>query len=116
MFGLLKAKGEFMEKKMELAVKQLEKAREEGDRMVFEILETVKEIRNLIYELPENDRNMMAKFLEDIVAATGKQDIISQRLDKVKKYLTEGDNEIDMNWRLEDGKIVSQSDVDRLFE
>lgn len=115
MFGLLKAKGEFMEKEMELAVKQLEKAREEGDKMVFEILEAVKELRNILYELPEESRDIVAKYLQDIVAAAGKQDVVSQRLDRVKKFLLTGDNEIDMQWRLDEGRVVSQSDVDKLF-
>ncbi|SNR88447.1 hypothetical protein SAMN06265340_11339 [Desulfurobacterium atlanticum] len=100
---------------MELAVKQLEKAREEGDKMVFEILEAVKELRNILYELPEESRDIVAKYLQDIVAAAGKQDVVSQRLDRVKKFLLTGDNEIDMQWRLDEGRVVSQSDVDKLF-
>ncbi|WP_089323561.1 hypothetical protein [Desulfurobacterium atlanticum] len=104
-----------MEKEMELAVKQLEKAREEGDKMVFEILEAVKELRNILYELPEESRDIVAKYLQDIVAAAGKQDVVSQRLDRVKKFLLTGDNEIDMQWRLDEGRVVSQSDVDKLF-
>ncbi len=104
------------DKDRKLVLRQLKKAREEGDKMVFEIIGSAKEMNNLTHQLPEDYRSLISKLVQDIIVATGKQDIISQRIEKVKKFLSSDDNKIDIHWRLDDENITSQSEVDKFFD
>ncbi|WP_456398025.1 hypothetical protein [Desulfurobacterium sp.] len=104
----------------ELLIKQIEKAKEEGDKMVSEILSGIKRILELLSEISgENDERCerVKNLLQEMTTVIGYQDIISQRLEKVKKVLA-GDENVtieDLDWNLEESKRVAQDDIDSFF-
>ncbi|OMH40125.1 hypothetical protein [Desulfurobacterium indicum] len=104
----------------ELLIKQIEKAKEEGDKMVSEILSGIKRILELLPEISDEKNEKCERvrnLLQEITTVTSYQDIISQRLEKVKKVLA-GDENItieDLDWNLEESKRVAQDDIDNFF-
>ncbi|WP_457568525.1 hypothetical protein [Desulfurobacterium sp.] len=104
----------------ELLIKQIEKAKEEGDKMVSEILSGIKRILEILPDISDENSEKgkrIKNLLQEMTTVTGYQDIISQRLEKVKKVLS-GDENVtveDLDWNLEDSKRVAQDDIDTFF-